>query len=42
MDDLGFVEVEFVDGLQGLGGGGFLEAVGQGVEPCPVLGLESE
>jgi len=36
------VEVEIVDGPQRLGGGAFLKAVGQGLEPRPVLGVEGE
>ena len=41
-DCLEFVEVEFVDSLQGFGGGSFLEAVGQGLQPGPVFGLKGE
>jgi hypothetical protein len=41
-DSLEFVEVEVVDGLQRLGGGAFLKAFGQGLEPRPVLGLEGK
>jgi hypothetical protein len=41
-DRLEFVEVEVDDDLQRLGGGSFLKAVGQGLEPRPILGLEGE
>ena len=41
-DRLEFVEVEVDDELQRLGGGPFLKAVGQGLEPRPILGLEGE
>ena len=36
------VEVEFVDGLQCLRGGGFLQIVGQSLEPRPIFGLKGE
>jgi len=39
-DRLAFVEV--VDGLQRLGGGAFLKAFGQDLEPRPILGLKGE
>jgi hypothetical protein len=41
-DHLEFAEVEVDDDLQRLGGGPFLKAVGQGLEPRPILGLEGE
>jgi hypothetical protein len=37
-----FVEVEFVDGLQGFGSGAFLKIFGQGFEPGPVFGLQGD
>ena len=42
LDRFEFVEVELVDGLQGLGGGAVVKAVGQGLEPGPVFGLQSD
>ena len=40
-DRLEFVEVEVVDGLQRLGGGAFVKAFGQDLEPRPILGLRA-
>ena len=42
LDRRELVEVKVVDGLQGLGGGALLKVVGQGLEPRPILGLESK
>ena len=36
------VEVEFDDGLESLGGGAVTKAVGQGIAPSGVLGLQGE
>ena len=41
-DRLEFVEIEFVDGLQGLSGGAVLKVVGQSLEPAAVFGLEGD
>jgi hypothetical protein len=41
-DRLEFVEIEFVDGLQGLSGGAVLKVVGQSLEPGAVFGLEGD
>ena len=37
-----FIEIEFDDGLQCLGGGTVAKAVGQGVAPGGVFGLQGE
>ena len=41
-DRLEFVEIEFVDGLQGLSGGAVLKVVGQSLEPGAIFGLEGD
>jgi hypothetical protein len=41
-DRLEFVEIEFVDGLQGLSGGAVLTVVGQSLEPGAIFGLEGD
>src|SRR5208283_1447244 len=42
LDRLELAEIELADCLKGLGGGAFLEVVGQGVEPRLILGLQRE
>src|SRR6266436_1437271 len=41
-DRLEFVEIEVDDGLQRLGGGAILKALGQDLEPLAILALEGE
>jgi len=41
-DRLEFVEIEFVDGLQGLSGGAVLKVVGQSLKPGAIFGLEGD